>query len=198
MTRLILVRHGEPDVPRSGPTSNPPLSQRGAAQSEQLAAVLAEEPITRIWSSGMIRADATAAPLAARLSKAVTPLPGLGEIDRWGGDYANIELIREKGRDEWRRFLADPLGYFGVDAAMFRSEALEAFAAIIDEADDDVVVAFTHGFPINILLSHCLKLDHDARFAPAYGSFTRLSGRSIDGLSVVSVNETGHLPGALR
>ena len=48
------------------------------------------------------------------------------------------------------------------------------------------------------MLSQALNLKHDARFVPAYASFTRLAGRSIDALTVVSVNESGHVPEALR
>ncbi len=196
--QLILVRHGEPEIPKAGPTGNPPLSARGHQQAKHAAEALKGERIDRILSSGMMRADSTAKPLGDALGIALEVHPHLGEIDRYGGEYASIEAIREKGHEEWRRFLASPLSYFGVDADRFRTETLGAFRDVMAGCDDQNVVIFTHGFPINILLSHALGLKHDARFVPSYASITRLSGRSFDALTVISVNESGHIPEALR
>jgi broad specificity phosphatase PhoE len=196
--QLILVRHGHPEVPTSGHTGNPPLSARGHAQAMQAAAVLKAEGIDRIVSSGMRRADATAAPLGEALGLAIELCPELGEVDRWGGAYAGIDTIRQKGRAEWARFLDAPLAYFGVDPDRFRAETLAGFRTVMDAGGGDRIAIFTHGFPINILLSHALGLRHDARFVPGYGSITRLAGRSLDALTVVSVNESGHIPEALR
>jgi broad specificity phosphatase PhoE len=195
---LILVRHGQPEVPRTGPTGNPPLSANGYAQARHAADVLGTERIDRIVSSGMLRADATAKPLADALGLSIEVHLDLGEVDRWGGEYANIETIRQRGPDEWRRFLAAPLDYFGIDADKFRTETLDAFRNVMNGDNDSKVAIFTHGFPINIMLSHALGLNNDARFVPSYASLTRLSGRSFDTLTVVSVNEHGHIPEALK
>lgn len=195
--QLILVRHGKPDVPDQGPTADPPLGLIGVEQAEHAARTLQHEPIDRIVSSGMKRADTTAAPLAARLGMPVEMVPDLGEIDRWGGHYASIETLRAEGGEQWQRFRDDPLGFFGVDATRFRAGVLGGFAQLLDGPQRTVAV-FTHGFPINIILSHTLGLNHDARFVPGYTSFTRLAGRSIDTLTVVSVNESGHIPENLR
>jgi probable phosphoglycerate mutase len=196
--QLILVRHGEPNVPKEGHSGNPPLTERGHEQARHAAAVLQNGRIDRIISSGMVRADATAQPLAEALGIPMEIHPHLGEVDRYGGAYASIEAIREKGRDEWHRFLAAPLAYFGVDADQFRSETLGAFEEVMNSGGDHNIAIFTHGFPINILLSHALGLNDDARFVPSYASITRLTGRSFDALTVVSVNESGHIPEALK
>ena len=198
MKQLILVRHGQPDVAATGGKANPPLTIRGHAQARAAADVLSNELIDRIVSSGMSRADDTAAPLATALAKPVQTLFGLGEIDRLGGPYVSIDAIREQGHDEWRKFLTAPLAYFGIDAAEFRRETLSAFEVILNGGGSETVVVFTHGFPINILLSHVLGIDHEARFEPSYASITRLAGRNLDALTVISVNETGHIPGELR
>jgi broad specificity phosphatase PhoE len=196
--QLILVRHGQPDVPKIGPTGNPPLSRKGHEQAKHAAETLKAERIDRIFSSGMLRADSTALPLANAVGLPIEVHVHLGEVDRYGGDYASIEAIREKGREEWRKFLASPLAYFGVDPDQFREETLAAFKGVIDGGGDHSIAIFTHGFPINILLSHALGLKDDARFVPSYASFTRLAGRSFDALTVVSVNESGHIPEALK
>ncbi len=196
--RLILVRHGQPDVPTSGHTGNPPLTARGHEQAAKVAAALRGERIDRIVSSGMARADETAAPLAAALSKSVDIITDLGEIDRWGGNYASIEAIRHKGPVEWSKFLSGPLAYLGIDAEKFTRETLAGFASVLNGGEEKTIAVFTHGFPINLLLSHALGLKDEARFVPSYGSFTRLAGKSLDALTVVSVNESGHIPEGLK
>ena len=194
---LILVRHGKPQVPSEGPTANPLLGAIGYEQARVAAEALRHEPIERIISSGMQRADATAAPLAELLGMPIDIIPDLGEIDRWGGSYASIEMLRAEGGSEWQRFKDDPLGFFGVNAAAFRAGVLRGFAQVLAGPQRTVAV-FTHGFPINIILAHALGIAHDARFVPAYASFTRLAGKSVDALTVVSVNESGHVPGVLK
>ena len=195
--QLILVRHGKPEVAKQEPTANPPLGPVGLEQAIHAANALRHEPIERIISSGMRRADATAEPLAALLGKPVDIVPDLGEIDRWGGRYASIETLRADGGEKWQAFKDDPLGFFGVDAKAFRAGVLSGFSQLMGGSERTIAV-FTHGFPINIILSHALGLNHDARFVPAYASFTRLAGKSINALTVVSINEAGHVPGVLR
>ncbi len=196
--RIILVRHGHPDVPSDGHSGNPPLSARGQEHAKHVGAFLQNERIDRIISSGMQRADATAQPLADALGIPIEIEKDLGEVDRWGGSYQSIEMIRQRGRDEWQRFLAAPLEYFGVDADKFRQETLGAFRTVIESAGDDHIAVFTHGFPINILLAHALSINHDARFVPFYGSISRIAGSSFDRMIVVSINESGHIPEALK
>lgn len=191
--RLILVRHGKPEDMAPPAAGNPPLSAEGHAQAEAVGAFLAREHIDLVIHSGMQRAAQTAAPLLEVLGVAATVIPKLGEVDRDGGAYANIEMVKARGEAEWARFLADPLGYFGIDANRFVTETLEGFASIFARHHRQTAAIFTHGFPINILLSHALGLAGYANFVPDYGSITRLSGGAMDRLAVVSINETAHL-----
>ena len=73
MTIVYLVRHAhaawQTDEQR-------PLSARGTADAERIAALLAREPISAIYSSPARRAQQTVAPLAQRLV-----LPILIEVD---------------------------------------------------------------------------------------------------------------------
>lgn len=196
--QIILIRHGQPEVPMTGHTGNPPLSARGTRHAQHAAAALHGEQIGRIFSSGMKRADATAQPLADALGLPVEIHPDLGEVDRCGGEYASFDSIRKRGDAEWQRFLAAPLAYYGVNPDRFRRETLAAFGTVLENAGCDVVAVFTHGFPINILLAHALGIHHDALFRPTFGSITRVTGTSLDALTVMSVNESGHIPGALK
>lgn len=191
--KLILVRHGKPETLSGRTPANPPLSAAGKQQSEDVARYLAEAQIDAIVHSGMERAKGTAKPLAERLKLVPLVIGNLGEVDRHGGEYANAEIIRARGAEEWRRFLKDPISYFGIDPAKFRSETLAAYAELLASPDINTVAIFTHGFPINILLSHALGIDGFGHFLPDYGSITRVSGTSLERLAIVSVNETGHL-----
>jgi 2,3-bisphosphoglycerate-dependent phosphoglycerate mutase len=62
MSRILLVRHCE----SSGQHAEAPLSERGFAQADALAAMLAAFPTERIVSSPYLRARQTIAPFAAR------------------------------------------------------------------------------------------------------------------------------------
>ena len=190
--RLILVRHGKPD---SGPdrTGNPPLSALGHEQAQAAADFLMGEHVDLVVHSGMERAAQTAEPFTRVAGIEPVVLPDIGEVDRYGGAYANIEIVKAKGGDEWARFLADPLGYFGVDGDRFVAETLAAFDRILNEHRRKTAAIFTHGFPINILLTRALGLEGVANFVPDYGSITRVTGSTLDRLTVVSVNETAHL-----
>ena len=196
--RLILVRHGKPQGPVQPGAGNPPLSPDGHQQARAVGRFLAHEPIDLVIHSGMHRAAETAAPLLAALGISATTVPTLGEVDRYGGAYANIEMVRAKGEAEWARFLADPLGYYGIDSIRFVAETLEGFGSIFADHIRKTAVIYTHGFPINILLSHALRLEGFANFVPDYGSITRLAGSALDRLTVVSINETAHLGNAVQ
>jgi broad specificity phosphatase PhoE len=196
--QLILVRHGQPEVPNNGHSGNPPLSARGHEQAQHAARVLRDEGVDRIMSSGMHRADSTAQALADATGLTIDIHPHLGEVDRYGGEYASIEAIREKGPAEWARFKTAPLAFFGVDADQFRAETLGAFADVLGQNSARKVAIFTHGFPINLLLGHVLGLPDEARFVPFYASISRLVGTSLDDLTIISINENGHIPRGLR
>ena len=67
--RVLLVRHADAGerTEWTGPDRDRPLSARGRAQSELLAALLARNPVERLVSSGYVRCIETFVPLGARL-----------------------------------------------------------------------------------------------------------------------------------
>eukprot|EP01036_Dinobryon_divergens_P050627 gene50627-67789_t len=145
----------------------------------------------------------TAQPLARALGLPVETIEGWAEADRHVARYRSTETLRALGESEWRRFLDDPIAYFGGDGASFRSDVLGALAATVEAGPADAHVAvFTHGLPINVVLSHALGLERIVHFAPGYASVTRLRLLSPDArpgvppqaIGVASVNERGHLP----
>lgn len=192
--RLILVRHGRPDEGHAERPHDPPLREDGWGQARAVGAFLANEGVSRVVASPLMRARQTAEPLAAALSMPIDLVEGWVEADRHVGRYRSMETLRAQGDEEWKRFLADPLRFLGADPESFRAGVVSALRALIAGSDPDARVAvFTHGMPINIVLSHVLGLEGLVHFPPAYGSITRLRVRGDGALGVVSVNETAHL-----
>jgi broad specificity phosphatase PhoE len=197
--KLVLVRHGRPDEGHAQRPQDPPLNDEGRAQARAVAEHLADEGITRIVASPLLRAQQTAAPLAARLGLRIETDDGWAEADRGVARYRSTETLRAQGDAEWQRFLADPAGYFGIDDAGFRGGVVAALQALSCQPDRDAHVAvFAHGLPINVVLSHVLGLQRIVHFAPGYGSITRLRIGGHGAIAVHSVNEMGHHPKALR
>lgn len=88
--KLLLIRHGETAWNRDGRyqgQSDPPLSAHGKLQAHALAKRLATTERTRIIASPLIRAQATAHIIAARLALSVDTDPRLTELayGQWEG-----------------------------------------------------------------------------------------------------------------
>lgn len=192
--KIVLVRHGRPDEGHAERPHDPPLADEGRRQAQAAAALLAGDGIDRIVTSPLLRAQQTAEPLAERLGLAAEVVDGWAEADRHLDRYRSVETLKAMGGGEWRRFLADPVRYMGGDTATFRSTVLSALAALLASGPRDTHVAvFTHGLPINVVLSHALGLERIVHFPPSYGSVTRLRARDLQTIGIVSVNETAHL-----
>jgi probable phosphoglycerate mutase len=189
--RLTLVRHGRPDEGHAARPHDPPLRDDGQRQAEAVATLLADEGITAIVASPLLRAHETALPLARRLSLAIRTVDGWAEADRHVQHYRSTETLRALGDVEWQRFLDDPVRYLGGDPEGFRQTVLDTLHATAEGDDDAHVVVFTHGLPINVALSFVLGLEKIVHFRPGYGSVTRVIARS-GRFGVVSVNESAH------
>lgn len=191
--RLTLIRHGRPDEDDAERPHDPRLRADGWRQAEAVAALLAGEGVTRIVSSPLQRARQTAEPLSKRLGLAIDHIDGWAEADRHVARYQSIETLRVESPAEWKRFLRDPVRFLGSDPDEFRSAVLGALAEAVGPAEREAHVAvFTHGLPINLVLSRALGLERIAHFQPGYGSVTRLRARDMQTLRVISINESGH------
>ena len=191
--RLILIRHGRPDEHDAERPHDPPLNADGWRQARATARLLEAEGVTRIVSSPLQRARQTAEPLAERLGLSIKTIDDWAEADRGSIRYRSTETPRAEGGDAWSRFLADPIGALGGDPASFKAGVLAALGATVaNEPATARVAVFTHGLPINIVLSHALGLESITLFLVGYGSVTRLRHFGDGRYGVVSVNETGH------
>jgi len=191
--RLVLIRHGRPDEGVVERPNDPPLRADGWQQARAVASLLSGQGITRIVASPLNRARQTAEPLADQLGLPIDTIDGWAEADRHLERYRSTETLRALGDGQWERFLQDPVRYLGGDPQAFRATVLGALQTVIDSSNADAHVAvFTHGLPINVVLSHALGLERIVHFRPDYGSITRLKARDARTVGVVSVNEGGH------
>jgi broad specificity phosphatase PhoE len=191
--KIILVRHGRPDENDAGNPGDPSLNADGQWQAEATARLLSLEAIDRIIASPLRRARLTAEPLARQLGRAVDVIDGWAEADRFSARYRSTETLRNLGDEEWQRFLRDPIRYLGGDPDRFKADVLGALSAVARDGHPKQTAAiFTHGMPINVVLSQALGLNGFVHFLPGYGSITRLRLRSDGGIGIVSINESGH------
>jgi probable phosphoglycerate mutase len=201
---LLLVRHGStvratPDRPhpRLGRNADPPLSENGRQQAEQLAAALRDQPISALFVTPLRRTHETAAPLAAAL----------------GLEPRTVEELRELYLGVWeggefeRRFAArDPLArrVFAEERwdLVPGAEPHEAFAARVAGALETVAdavpagstaVCVTHGAVIAQACHHVTGSSPFAFIGVENASITSLVRRRSGRWSLRSFNETAHL-----
>lgn len=190
--QLILVRHGEPDENHPTRPQDPPLNAAGLKHAAAVGRLLSQTHLTHVVSSPLLRALQTAAPLLGHTGLPLQVWDGWAEADRSAARYRSLDTLRAAGRGAWQRFLDDPVTHLGGDPVLFRAAVQGALGQTLGLGPQAVVAVFTHGMPINLVLSQTLGLARITHFAPAYGSLTRLYASTSGKLSVVSVNETGH------
>jgi broad specificity phosphatase PhoE len=188
--QLILVRHGKPEVKPGD--NDPVLTEAARMQAERVGHWLRRENIERVISSPMRRAIETAEPTSRILGMKLEVRDGLAEVGRFGPGYRGIEALR-KDPVGWTKFMEDPISFLGGDPLTFKRDVLDAVAGLLDGRTDAKIAVFAHGIPINVVLSHILGLKRVSHFLPDYCSLTRVSGPSLNDMSIVSFNETAHL-----
>ena len=167
---IVLWRHGQTDFNASGRLqgqSDIALNATGTAQAEAAAARIAELGPTRIISSDLQRALATAVPLGELTGLPVEPEPRLRErsFGYWEG------LTQAEIREGWpTAFRAWRQGEEpeGIEADTRVDVGRRVAAALLETAgeveDDGVLVAVAHGAAITLGLTHLLDLDSGAWF----------------------------------
>lgn len=119
---FLFLRHGQTASNAAGTiggATDLPLTEEGHRQAAAAAEILRDLPIASVWCSPLLRAQATAAPIAQAKGLPVRLLPDLRERDWgvWEGQPRSI-LVRD----------ATPAGGEGPDS--FRARIRAAMAAI--------------------------------------------------------------------
>lgn len=202
-TEIIVVRHGASAAAFPGVAfdlldghSDPPLSDAGLEQAEQVADRLAAEPISRIFVTGLARTAQTAAPLAARLGLEPVEVPELREVrlgDWEGGEFR----IRVAARDPLAmRMLAEERWEVIPNAEPLHSLAARVrsgFERIVAETGPGLAVAVLHGGVIGEL---CHQVTGSRPFAFIHADNASVSRvvRIGEGITMLrSFNDRAHL-----
>ena len=147
---ILVVRHGETDgnALRILQRADVPLNARGIRQAEQLARRLSGEGFVHILCSDLLRAQMTAAPIAALSGLSIEESPLLQERnfgDLRGTPYADL------AEDPFGPDFAPPNGE---DWPAFHARVADAFAFIVARRRslDGTLVVVTHGFVCRALV----------------------------------------------
>jgi broad specificity phosphatase PhoE len=165
MTRLWLIRHGEP--------ADAGLSEKGRAQMARVAEDLKAEPVAAIYTSPLSRALESARILAGGLPLEV--VADLHEIDFGDFEGLTYDEIAARYPDLYRQWMETPTEVRFPNGETFsemRVRVLRAFDAIRRERAGQTAVIVSHGGVNRILIAWALEMpDHCLfRLAQDYGA----------------------------
>jgi probable phosphoglycerate mutase len=203
-TRILAIRHGQTawnaDARIQGHTDIE-LDALGQWQARRLAAALAGEELHAVYSSDLLRARQTAAPLAERAGLELRLDAGLrerafGEFE--GLSFAQIEQRWPDLAARWRRRDPDFGARGGEVLHHFRERVVGAVARLAQEHRGQNIVLLTHGGVLDLLYREANRLPLDAprTWQVANAGINRLL-RSGEGLVLVGWADVGHLEAAL-
>lgn len=174
--RLLLARHGrtaanvghvlDSRLPGS------PLDDHGQAQAQRLAERLASWPVRAVHASRAVRAQQTAAPVAAALGLPVDVVDGVHEVDvgdmEGRSDAAALEAFHAV-YDAWWRGDLDARAPGGESALDLRRRFLPALAAVLDRAPDGDVLLVSHGAAVRLAAAALLGETAETFYVPNAG-----------------------------
>jgi broad specificity phosphatase PhoE len=187
---LVFARHGETPPNREGlllGRADPPLTDRGRAQADDLARRLATRGPTKVVTSPLRRARDTASPIAAACGVPVEIDERLIEIDygEWEGrPFAALDA------DIVARWHRDPhLVPPGGESLWTVAARMAAFCAdTLDDETPGAVVAVSHVSPIKAAVTWALRVSPELawRMRLDVASLTRIARGPV----LLSFNET--------
>lgn len=186
--QLVAVRHA---LPSRG--QDPGLVARGHEQAARLVGALAGEEVAAVYTSPMLRARETAAPLASARGLEPRVLEGVAEFDAGTvHDYRPVEELAAQGAPLWQAFRRGELAE-GVDPEEFRARVVAAVEGVVADHPGQTVVVVSHSGALNALFGHVLGQAKPLFFAPDYVSVSRLGAARDGRRGVLSLNETAHV-----
>lgn len=157
MTRFTFIRHGETDLNVRGCFQgriDVPLNARGLAQAERLADRLAATPADHLYSSDLLRARQTAAPLERAWGMAARPAPELREQGFGVVEGLTLAAVQAEHADLWQAWLAHQADYAlpgGESGRQFFTRVTSAVQALAAAHPGQHVVVVSHGGVLDML-----------------------------------------------
>ncbi len=200
-TNLVLIRHGEAaPIDEDSPRYDPPLSEKGRWQAQQLARRLAGDTVHALYSSPLRRARETAEAVSQATGLPLEIAPDLREVDidvaRLRTSFASADretVVRDLGR----RLLSCPRWDVmpGFEPShRFRLRVLHALKGIVERHPGETVAVVCHGGVINVYLSTILDIPRDIFFLPQHASLTLVRTNGL-WAAVQTVGDCAHLQG---
>ena len=203
-TEIVLVRHGASADSLEGETfelvegqGDPPLSDVGRHQAEQVALRLAHEPFDALYVSTLQRTAQTAAPLVARCG--LTPVVDADLREVFLGEWEG-GLLRQKAADQdprWEKVLEEQRWDVvpGAESRqVFGGRLRRAVERIVAAHPGGRVVAFTHGAAIGEILAQAAESAPFAFLGADNASISKIVVHE-DRWILRGYNDTAHLTG---
>lgn len=202
MKRLMLIRHGQTDwnlEERWQGHVDVPLNAEGVEQARLVAARLAREGVTAVYSSDLTRAQMTAAQIAAAHALPVQTDNRWREMNLGvfqGLTWHEIKARYPKEVDDMQR---DYMGYAAPQGESRRAMQQRTYASlqeiVASAADGSLSVIVSHGGTIRVTL---LRLFQEQQIEKRSISNTSVTTIETDGATwrLVKFADTSHLVGA--
>lgn len=206
VTRVLLVRHGESRgnaERRFGGHTPTPLSELGRAQAEATARALANENITAIHSSDLLRAVQTAEPLARETGLRVEQTEAFRERSVGIMEGLTFEEAAAAHPEEYAALLRRDFERVLAGGESYR-QLLDRASARLDRAVEQnpggTVAVFSHTGTICILILHLMGALDSPELKPVWVSssncgVTRFSIQRGGLTRLLNTNDTRHLSG---
>jgi broad specificity phosphatase PhoE len=200
--RILLARHGETVFNVEGRwqgQSDSPLTERGLAQSRELARALAAESIAAVYSSDLGRAMNTAREVAALHSLTVLTDVRLREIETgaWTGKgRQEIEQQYPGGLTAWAEKPAEMRLPDGETLREAQTRALAFFAERMPAHLGQTIVVISHGAVTQAILVHAMGRTVDDLWLKQRVDNTQLSRLEWTperGLELIDLADVRHL-----
>lgn len=205
-TRVLLIRHGQSQgnaEQRFGGHSPTPLSELGHRQAEATARALANERVTAVYSSDLLRAVQTAEPLARATGLDITRTTALRERNVGLLEGLTFEEAATAHPAEYAALLHRDFEHVLAGGESYR-QLLDRAAAELDRAVEQhrggTLALFSHTGTICILALHLMGALDAPHLKPVWLSssncgVTRFSIQHGGLIRVKAFNDTRHLIG---
>jgi len=205
MTRVWLIRHGEPAAHAHGRcygSLDVGLSESGRMQMALAGEAIRQEPIAAIYTSALIRAAESARILAGVLARGgpIEVVDDLREIDFGDFEGKSYDEIAREHPALFRRWMMQPTEVRfpnGESFGVMRARVLAAFERICREREGQTVVIVSHGGVNRALLAWALEMPDGAlfRLAQDYAACSLIT--VVEGIPAVErMNCRGSIGGA--
>ncbi len=178
MTELLFIRHGETDWNRQQRFQGQidvPLNAAGRAQAARLAQRLSAEPFDALYTSDLLRARETAAPVAEAWRVQPVALAGFREQSFGVLEGLDVPTIQTLHPELWRQWL-EHRGDFalpgGESLQAFHQRVMTAVQALAAAETGRRVAVVTHGGVLDML-------------------WRSAQGLPVDGLRICEIPNTG-------